>query len=213
MTASQLPSKSERTRARILQAAARVLSERGYAGARLRDIAEEAGMKTGSLYYHFDSKDDLVEEVLRHGVRTTFAHVTASVDSLPASATPAERVRSAIRAHAESVVEISDFAAAHLRVVGQVPAAMRRRLARDERAVGEYWHRLLDDARRSGDIRADLDLVLVRLLLLGAVNWVVEWPSALRRPGNAVASTLSAMVFDGLAPPAGTAAAPSRRSS
>jgi AcrR family transcriptional regulator len=61
-----------RTRRRILDAAAEVFSEQGY-GARLSDIAERAGMKTGSLYYHFDSREDLVAEVLRLGIDGAWA--------------------------------------------------------------------------------------------------------------------------------------------
>ncbi|MSW20533.1 MAG: TetR family transcriptional regulator [Actinobacteria bacterium] len=53
--------KSERTRTRILDAAAAVFSEQGY-GARLSDIARHAGIQTGSLYYHFSSREELVDE-------------------------------------------------------------------------------------------------------------------------------------------------------
>ena len=76
--------KSERTRQRILDAAARVFREQGYANARLADIAELADMQTGSLYYHFDGREDLVAEILRLGVKTAWSHVRAAVDALPA---------------------------------------------------------------------------------------------------------------------------------
>ena len=56
------PSKSQRTRARILDAAARVFRREGY-GARLSDIAAEAGIQTGSLYYHFDGRESLVADL------------------------------------------------------------------------------------------------------------------------------------------------------
>ena len=67
--------KSERTRQRILDAAAKVFREQGYANARLADIAELADMQTGSLYYHFDGREDLVAEILRLGVETSWQHV------------------------------------------------------------------------------------------------------------------------------------------
>src|SRR5215218_9782486 len=75
--------KSERTRQRILDAAARVFREQGYANARLADIAELADMQTGSLYYHFDGREDLVAEILRLGVETSWQHVRDAVDGLP----------------------------------------------------------------------------------------------------------------------------------
>ena len=50
------------TRDRILHAAARVLSERGYAASRLSDIADLAGLRTPGMYHYFASRDDLVLE-------------------------------------------------------------------------------------------------------------------------------------------------------
>ena len=67
--------------------------------ARLSDIAELAGMQTGSLYYHFDFREDLVAEILRLGIETSWQHVRDAVDALPAGATPLERLAAAIRAH------------------------------------------------------------------------------------------------------------------
>ena len=60
--------KGERTRSRILNAAASVLAREGYAAATLTEIAAVAKMQAGSLYYHFDSKEAIVEEVLRVGI-------------------------------------------------------------------------------------------------------------------------------------------------
>src|SRR3954451_4366808 len=75
--------KSERTRQRILDAAAEVLDERGYAEARLTDIAAGAGMQAGSLYYHFSSRDELVGEILRLGIENSWDLVAAAVAGLP----------------------------------------------------------------------------------------------------------------------------------
>src|SRR5215216_7025695 len=87
--------KSTRTRRRILDAAAEVFSEQGY-GARLSDIADRVGMKTGSLYYHFDSREDLVAEVLRLGIDGSWDQVAAAVDRLPSTVTPLDRLATAI---------------------------------------------------------------------------------------------------------------------
>ena len=75
------PSKSEVTRHAILEAAAGLFREHGYAAVSLRDIAEAVGMKTGSLYYHFDSKESLVEEILTLGTQGALAASRAAVEA------------------------------------------------------------------------------------------------------------------------------------
>ena len=62
--------KAEATRQQILLAAACLFREKGYKATTLRDVAEHAGMGAGSLYYHFDSKDAILREVLEVGIAT-----------------------------------------------------------------------------------------------------------------------------------------------
>ena len=121
--------KSARTRRRILDAAAEVFSEQGYT-ARLSDIADRAEMKAGSLYYHFDSREDLVAEVLRLGIDGAWDQVAGAVGRLPSAATPLERLETAIRAHTLSIVGRSAYATAQTRIVGSLPPDLARGTAR-----------------------------------------------------------------------------------
>lgn len=61
--------RSVSSRQHILDVAAKLFRATGYTKTSLRDIGERAGMKAGSLYYHFASKEELVAEVLRTGVK------------------------------------------------------------------------------------------------------------------------------------------------
>src|ERR1035437_495482 len=60
------------SRQAILDTAARLFRQQGYAAASLRAIADACDMKAGSLYYHFESKDQIVSEVLDIGVQRAF---------------------------------------------------------------------------------------------------------------------------------------------
>lgn len=171
----------------------------GYAATSLRDIAEEADTKAGSLYYHFASKDALVEEVLRQAIVEIHSHVSQVVEGLGEGATYAERIRAAIAAHTESVMERTDYAKALMRITGQLPADVLARHNRFARAYGDYWARLFQQARDAGEIRADLDLTIARLLVIGAMNWTIEWPGRRWSP-DSISKTLSGMVFDGVGP-------------
>ena len=66
--AEETGSKSARTRERILDAAAHVLSRKGYAGTRLSDVADQAEIQAPAIYYYFPSRDDLIEEVMWSGI-------------------------------------------------------------------------------------------------------------------------------------------------
>jgi len=193
--------KSARSRQRILDSAARVFRVRGNA-ARLCDIAEEAGMQTGSLYYHFDGRDRLVEEVLRLGVERSWDAVRSAIDALGPDATPAVRLETAIRAHAASVLELSDYCAANSRIFSLAPAEVRDRHYSHQQAYGEFFHQLIVDALASGELKAGIDAAVVRMLLFGAMNWTVEWyrPDSGRSPQQVI-DELVAMVFDGLRGP------------
>jgi AcrR family transcriptional regulator len=175
-----------------------VFSEQGYS-ARLSDIAERAGMKAGSLYYHFDSREELVAEILHRGIETSFEHVRAAVDAVPEHAAAIERLAAAVRAHTMAILEISAYASAQARIVGQVPPSIAKPHQREQRAYGTYWHELLEAAQREGDIAGDVDLFVARMLAFGAMNWIADWaPLAGRRGADAIADQAVALILDGL---------------
>lgn len=189
--------KSDRTRQRILDAAAECFRERGFASTRLSDIAERAELQAPSLYYHFPSKEELVEEVLALGVRQTFAHVQAQVDAAPAD-DPLARLAAAVRAHLTMVLETGNYSAANLRLYGQMPDDIRKRLQRTQQKVGRYWNELLTDAQRAGAVRDDLDLSAARMLILGALNWVSEWYHPGRLTPEQLADQATTLLIDGI---------------
>jgi TetR/AcrR family transcriptional regulator, cholesterol catabolism regulator len=193
-------SKSEKTRQRVLDAAAKVFREQGYASARLADIAELAGMKTGSLYYHFTGREELVAEILHLGIQTAWDHVRSAVDALPPDATALTRLATAVRAHTLSVLETSDYASAQARIVGQVPREIMKGHLSEQQKYGAYWNELIEAADRSGALRPGTDLFVAKMLVLGALNWTAEWFSPKRgASAAAVADQAVAMVLNGVA--------------
>src|ERR1700692_4985305 len=85
-------SKSALTRARIRDAAARVLSATGYAGLRLTDVAAEAEIQAPAIYYYYASRDELIEEVMWVGIADMREHVAAALSELPDGTSPLERL-------------------------------------------------------------------------------------------------------------------------
>ena len=85
--------KSEISRQQVLDAAIRALAERGYARTSVSDIAAQAGMSKGAVHYHFDSKADLIAQVLEHCADAMRARVRAA---WAAPGEPHERIRRAL---------------------------------------------------------------------------------------------------------------------
>ena len=167
--------KSERTRQRILDAAARTFRDKGYAGTTLNDIAVAALLRAGSIYYHFDSKERLLEEVLDIGIARVSAAVKRAIDGLPPGTPPTERIRIGIEAHLRSLLSHGEYTSASFRIFGQAPGDVQARVLARRRAYADYWRQMLREARSSGEIRAERDLGLARMFLFGALNWSVEW--------------------------------------
>ena len=191
--------KAELTRRRILDAAAKVFRARGFVGARLIDIAAEAGLQAGSLYYHFESREALVEEVMWAGQQSTEQYVRQRLGVLAPDAPPLLRLRTAIQAHLLAVLSITDATSASIKMIGQVPPDIRERLLAGQRAYGDLWRELLSDARASGALRDDVDLSIVRMVILGALNWSVEWYHAEEGHPEKIAADMAAVMLDGLA--------------
>ncbi len=150
----------------LLAAAARHFRERGYSGAVLRDIAEEAGMLAGSIYYYFPSKEDLFVAVHAEGVR----RISAAVDAAAAVAgDPWGQLEAAMGAHLESLLEGGDFAQV---VIRDMPTDVARSPLVALRDGYEDKFRALVDAL---PLPTGVDRGTLRLMLLGALNWTRAW--------------------------------------
>lgn len=168
-------SKSARTRQRILDAAAHVLSRKGYAGTRLSDVAEQAEVQAPAIYYYFASREELIDEVMWSGTAQMREHVESALSQVPDGVDPLERLMVAVEEHLRHELELSDFASASIRNAGQVPESTRERQVVEENAYGEIWSAILKAAAKEGLLRADLDLYMAQMLIFGALNWTSEW--------------------------------------
>ena len=111
-----------------------------------------------------------------------------------------EMVRVAIAAHLRMVLVEGAYASANLRILGQVPDAVRERHLKRQRAFGAFWRSLFEDAAAAGALRPDLDLSVVRMLALGALNWSVEWYRDGGRTPGEIAEHAATMILDGIRP-------------
>lgn len=169
----------------ILETAARLFAERGYDGTSVRDIAGEVGMLAGSMYYHFASKDDLLDEINSEGARI----LAVAVDqALTGVADPWERLRRACIAHLEARLGGHGvFAPVVSNDLPRVPGALRARLV----AHRDAYEAIFRDLVAALDLPARVDRRIYRLSLLGALNGARLW----YRPGGLSPAEIAEQIF------------------
>jgi AcrR family transcriptional regulator len=192
--------KSARTRGRLLDAAALVLSRKGFAGTRLSDIADEAQVQAPAIYYYYPSREDLIEEVMYVGAAAMREHLQQALDGLSAATTPSDRIAAAVETHLRHELEISDYAKAIIRNANQLPEQVSRRALAEVAAYNEIWRSLITDLDAAGQVRADVDPAVARMIVLGALNWAAEWWNPERGPLDEVIATTQSMVLHALRP-------------
>lgn len=193
-------SKSARTRERLLDAAAGVLSRKGFAGTRLSDIAEQAQVQAPAIYYYYSSREDLIEEVMYVGATAMRTNLLEVLAGLPADTKPADRIAAAVEAHLRHELEISEYATAIIRNANQLPENVSRRALAEVGAYNDIWRGLIAELDNAGQLRADVDPAVARMLVLGALNWAAEWWSPERGPLEDTISTAQSMVLHALRP-------------
>ncbi len=178
----------------ILDVAVRVFLKRGYDGSSLDDVARAAGITKASIYYHVRSK----EELLARGVGRALDALFAVLEERPAKAGPAAaRLRYIVHRTIEITVDQLPEVALLLRVRGNTP--VERKIMERRREFDHLIARVMRNAQRQGDLRADVEPRLATRLLFGMLNSITEW----YRPGGGleapeVAEAIAKIAFGGM---------------
>ncbi|MBC7181436.1 MAG: TetR/AcrR family transcriptional regulator [Roseovarius sp.] len=182
----------------VLNVAARLFREQGYGAVSLRKIAEAAGIKAGSIYYHFGSKDEIVAAVLDAGIQVVHESMRQAVSALPEGTGAEAILRTAIGAHLRALLDASDYSSANVRIFGQVPQSVRDANLPTRRAYEAEWDNLLSWLQNTGALKAGLDIRRLRLMLIGALNATLEWFDPDRGSADALSQTYADVFLHGI---------------
>ena len=157
---------------RLLEAAVALFSRQGYAATSTREVASLLGMQKASLYYHIQSKEDLLYFICKSALEKIRADVDAAIQGVP---DPLERTQALIVAHLESMLRYKDE---HATTLTEMYALSKDRLAQivalREGYIG-LVRSVLQDAQKAGTLRKDIDARYLSLGLLGLLNRVLVW--------------------------------------
>lgn len=185
-------------RGELLAMAAKLFAERGLRATTVRDIADAAGILSGSLYHHFDSKESMVDEILREFLDYLFGRYREIVAQ---HLGPRATLEAIVVASFEAIDQRHDAVAIYQNEALRL--ADQPRFAYIDERWAEFrslWRAVLRDGVADGSFRADLDIDLAYRFLRDTV-WVgVRW----YRPGgevdiDVVAEQYLSIVLDGIA--------------
>lgn len=185
-------------RARILDVAAELFLAHGYGATSLRHLADEAGMKAGSLYYHFASKEELLTAVLRRGIDVMHAAFDAA-EAAHRHAGAQVRIAAHVRAHLSALYENGPYTATHVVTFRTAPPSVRDAVVPARDAYEARWTSLLLELQGAGTIATDVDVTVARLALFGAMNASVEWFDPARGSLDHFAGTIARQFWSGVA--------------
>jgi AcrR family transcriptional regulator len=197
-------STTETRRDEILAIAAELFAEKGIAATTVRDIAARAGILSGSLYHHFQSKTEMLEEILQQAIDSS----VRLDEALAASEAP------------DAAAAIHELLTRALTFVREHPAAARIMVSDETRnpasagyaivrsradAIRAAWSTVIGRGVEEGTFRADVDVELTSRMMLSAVEATIRWYSADSGPTvEQLAERMSAVVLGGiLTDPAG----------
>jgi AcrR family transcriptional regulator len=155
----------------FIAAATTLFAEKGFNGTSIGDLANELGLTTASLYYHVSGKQELLLRVLEDGMSSFLSRLEELAEL---DVEPREKIRLAVENHLHFVLTHKQEVAVFLRERRFLQPPLRETY--DER-VDRYDHlftEVIKDGMAAGTVPPG-DPLLLRLAILGMINWIVEW--------------------------------------
>ena len=174
----------------LIRASAKLFRDKGFEATTVRDIAAAVGMRSGSPFYHFANKQEILKAVMEEGLRQGLDRTVAG---LQAARTPQERFRVLVRTHYGILHdEGSEFIAVLLYDWRSLPDEYKQDIIAVKDGYDRLWQdnlaellaRGLIGANSAHDLQAAQDAKVTRLMVMGAINFTVTWyRQALRGKG------------------------------
>ena len=185
------------SRQEILRTAARLFQQRGYDATSMNDVAAALKLSKGGLYHHFQSKDEILFEIMNHAMELTEDRVLAPVRDI---ADPEQRLRALIRLHIEVVLSPRDREiTVMLHENHPLPPGLRKRINTRKKEYVHFVENLIAEVQRARLAKGAVSPRAAAFALLGMINWIYQW---YKPEGNLQAQNLvpqfTELVFGGI---------------
>jgi AcrR family transcriptional regulator len=160
-------------RQEILRTSARLFQQQGYDGTSMNDVAAALKLSKGGLYHHFQSKDEILFELMNHAMDITEQRVIAPVKAIPQ---PEERLRTLIRRHIAVVLSERDREiTVMLHENHPLPPSLRKRINARKKDYVHFVENLIAEVQRGRGATPSITPRAAAFALLGMINWIYQW--------------------------------------
>jgi AcrR family transcriptional regulator len=172
----------------ILRSAASVLAEKGYHGTTMEEIAAKLLMTKGSMYYYFKNKDDLLYQCHQMILQMSIERIEEVVSS---DLAPIEKFRSAIKGHILLATSEKSMFTVLDKPFKNFSDEQLQEVIEIRRTYSEYFDSIIEEGIEKNVFEA-VDVRMVRLIILGALNSVQLWynPDG-RQSANEISDTFA----------------------
>ncbi|MFY0991916.1 TetR/AcrR family transcriptional regulator [Halomonas sp. C05BenzN] len=178
-------------RKELTRQAAQLFVQEGFDRTTVRMLAQEMGIKSGSLFHHFRDKQEILAAVIEEGTQNALAIAREALQLC--DSTPEARLHAMASAHLETLLTDRNAHVVALYEWRRLDAESRDHLSHLRDAYEALWEQVIDEALAAGLIHGDR--FLVSRFVMGALNWTVRWydPAGPRSPDD-LARELVAMI-------------------
>ncbi|WP_445157168.1 TetR/AcrR family transcriptional regulator [Halomonas sp. E14] len=184
-------------RKELTRLAAQLFVQEGFDRTTVRMLAQEMGIKSGSLFHHFRDKQEILAAVIEEGTQNALTLARQALEECDDSAEA--RLHAMARAHLQTLLTDRNAHVVALYEWRRLDPEARDHLIHLRDAYEELWERVIDEALNDGLIHGDR--FLVSRFVMGALNWTVRWydPDGPRKPED-LAHELIAMITPSAVP-------------
>jgi TetR/AcrR family transcriptional regulator, cholesterol catabolism regulator len=161
------------SRQEILRTAGRLFQQRGYDATSMNDVAAALKLSKGGLYHHFQSKDEILYEIMNHAMDITQERV---IDPVRSIADPEQQLRTLIRLHIEVVLSPRDREiTVMLHENHPLPPPLRKKINARKKDYIHFLENLMGDVQRARRSTGRVSPRAAAFALLGMINWIYQW--------------------------------------
>jgi AcrR family transcriptional regulator len=160
-------------RQEILRAAARLFQQQGYDATSMNDVAAALKLSKGGLYHHFQSKDEILYNIMSHAMDITEQRVINVVRRIEGVE---ERLRTLIRLHIEVVLSPEDREiTVMLHENHPLAPALRRKINGRKKDYVHFVENLIAEVQRKRNSSSAVTPRAAAFALVGMINWIYQW--------------------------------------